>query len=154
MCFSYAQVIHKTIGAGIMVDGYDASRPLPGICIQKKPGEQVSQLLAWNERFSNGDDRYPRVDAARMNKGTLAATHLNFTLRCFKQGLSSVSTGTTFNIAADDSALEQACSRGHLWWILSDQISEADAVMISEWRSSDNNTSQVNVSSFCFICHV
>ena len=123
-------------------DGFDSMRPLPGICIQRKPAG-VQELQDWNKRFSAGDLRYPRMDVHKMDKGSIASTHLNIALRCFKQGLRSAATGQVFTAGADAAALVAAVERGHLWWILSDAIPEPDALLISEWRNSDNNTSQI-----------
>ena len=136
------QVVHATLGASIISHGFDAKRPQPGICIEKK-GEAVRQLVAWNEAFSKGDNRYPTVNPALMCKGSLAATHLNFTLRCFQQELTSTITGSRFAVDPQDVALASAVRRGHLWWILSDEVTEAEAILISEYRNSDNNTSQI-----------
>ncbi len=39
--------------------------------------------------------------------------------------------------------LETAVSQGHRWWLRSEDISEEDCVMISEYRNADQNTNQV-----------
>jgi len=159
-------VIHSTLAPGIEQDAFCHRRPQPGVCIQKS-GDGIAKLVAWNEKFSGGDPRYPKIDPRKMDKGTLAATHLNMTLRCFKQGVVSCITGilphhhhhhrhqihtttTTTNwtgkpflIDPADLALQGVVERGHLFWVLSDKITEAEAVLVSEWRNSDNNTTQV-----------
>jgi hypothetical protein len=44
---------------------------------------------------------------------------------------------------ADDKALQAAVEHGHKWWILSEKISSEEAMLISEYRNSDQNTNQV-----------
>ena len=90
------QVIHRTLGEGIQNDGFDPKRAVPGICIQRK-GDGLSQLIAWNERFSIGDLRFPRIDLSKLNKGSIAGTHLNLSLRCFRHGVVSLNSGFSKN---------------------------------------------------------
>ena len=50
----------------------------------------------------------------------------------------------------EDDALRKAVDEGHRWWILAEDIPDEDAVMISEYRNSDQNTNEVvltNLSS-------
>ena len=135
------QVIHSTLATSILQDGYDARRPLPGVCILKSE-RKLPDLLDWNDSFSKGDNRYPTVNRSSMNKGSLAATHLVFTLRCFQEEMMSPITGLRFAVDPVDTALANAVSRGHVWYILSDELPEQEAIMISEYRNSDNNTNQ------------
>eukprot|EP00959_Pyramimonas_sp_CCMP1952_P463630 9485273-Pyramimonas_sp.AAC.1 len=71
-----------------------------------------------------------------MNKGALAGTHLVFSLRLLKRGVE-------FEPSPDDKALADAITKGHVWWLVNEAMPDTEAVMISEWRNSDNNTSQV-----------
>jgi hypothetical protein len=43
----------------------------------------------------------------------------------------------------DDKALAGAVEHGHRWWILSESTPEDVAIMISDYRNSDQNTNQV-----------
>ncbi len=45
----------------------------------------------------------------------------------------------------DDKALQAAVEHGHKWWILSEKITAEEAILVSEYRNSDQNTNQVFV---------
>jgi hypothetical protein len=136
-------VCRENIGRSITNDGYDKHKPLVGIAkdYSKCDPKKLEALLGHNRGMSDGDSRWPPMFGDVMRKGTLASTHLNITLRLYKHGVASP-TGESFSVR-DDAALQRVCERGHKWWLLSCDISDQDAIEISEWRNSDNNCNQV-----------
>ena len=75
-------MIMTELATNMKREGNDPKRPPPGICrdYAKNPLDP-KRLLEWNERFTRGDDRYPKINYDKMRKGTLACTHYNGSLR-------------------------------------------------------------------------
>ena len=79
-----------------------------------------------------------------MDKSTLALSHMTLTTRLFKHEVKSSITGNTFAVASDDEDHKFAVQHGLLYWVLREEISDEEAMTLSEWRNSDNNQNLMN----------
>jgi len=135
-------VCRENIGASFKKDGCDKSKPQIGIVKDySKHPEMLAQLVKHNQEFGMGDPRWPPVFPDKMKNGSLAATHLTITLRCYKHSLMAP-WGETFTVGTCP-ALQRFTEFGHKYWKLTCEIPDADALEISEWRNTDNNCNQV-----------
>ena len=86
------QICHKVLAPSFKNDGYDTSKPQVGVCRSfEGNSDLINKLVSWNRSFT--DELYPSVRKEKMNKGSLACTHVNITARLFKEVCVEVSYG-------------------------------------------------------------
>ena len=132
-------VVHQVIGPDIKVNGYDPTKPKPGVVRQYKSNEGKRKLVKWNEDFSVRNPAFPTVESDVMSYGSVASSHLTLTLRCYRERLHSQITNDAFTIENDDNLL-QGTRRGHKYWVLREDTPDSVMMEISEYYNSDNNT--------------
>ena len=137
-------VVHTSLYQSICRDGFDKRRPHPGFAIQMESTEMIAANIAFNKKLADGTDTYPPLVVSHMTRATLAGSHLTLLLRCLRSGMKSSLLGTSFTINDDDDDLKKVVADGHCYWLLSEKITEEDAVLLSEWRNSDQNQNQFN----------
>ena len=67
-----------------------------------------------------------------------------FDSRCFAHRFKSELTGNVFEVPGDDPELKTIIETGHQYWLLSEEIGESDAMLLSEWRNAEQNIAQFN----------
>ncbi len=112
--------------------------------IDFKTPQHVRENIAFNLSLGDGTDLYPPVVQSRMARATLAGSHLTLLLRCLRSGMKSSLIGTCFVVGDGDPDLKKVVDEGHSYWLLSEDITEEEAVLLSEWRNSDQNQNQCN----------
>ena len=135
---------HSVLAPSFLKDGFDPEKPSIGVCRSyHNDPEKKEELIQWNRKFSDGDDRYPAIFPAKMDKGSLACTHVATTSRMFKQGMTT-QDGLCCIVPPDDTHLQDLIRVGHLWWVLRSDCPDDVASEISIWYNSSNNSSQVS----------
>ena len=81
--------IHKGILKGRIGNGFDATRPPVGVCVEFKTTEGKRKLLEHNRRFSASNTQLPKIDESKVLYGSLASSHLNLAMRLIQQGAAS-----------------------------------------------------------------
>lgn len=135
-------ICHQVIAKSFKTDGFDTGKPQVGVCRSFKGNEHLmKKLLSWNVQFGMGDERFPPVLAEKMDKGSLACTHLNMTARMYTHQMTTVDGIRC--VVEHDKALAELLRIGHKWWVLSADTPDDVANEISAWFNSQNNSSQV-----------
>ncbi|MEC8930567.1 MAG: hypothetical protein VYB08_04070, partial [Candidatus Latescibacterota bacterium] len=138
-------ICHEVLAPSFKKDGYDPSKPQVGIlrAFEGHP-DLLLKLLEWNMRFSAGDERWPPIDKQKMNKGSLACTHVNLTARMFKHEMTTKDgMRCTTGPAEENKACADLVRIGHKWHVLRGDTPDDDATLASTWFNSTNNSAQV-----------
>ena len=136
-------VCHQVLARSFKNDGYDPTKPQLGVCrCFKDDHAKLQKLIAWNETFNAGDDRFPPMNKDKMHKGSLACTHVNMTGRMFKHGMTS-RDGTRCTTEKNN-PLQELVRLGHKWHVLRSDTPDDVATEISTWFNSTNNSAQVS----------
>ena len=109
--------IHHGILKGLMDNGFDATRPPVGVCVEFKSPEGKRKLLEHNRRFSASNAQLPKIDESKVLYGSLASSHLNLALRLIQQGAASP-VGDLKDLVAKDRVLADTVEKGHKWLVL------------------------------------
>ena len=137
--------IYDTLTPNVQKDGFDPRRARPGIVIHCATAEKVARQLAYNEScFESAPGMWPPIDREKMLYFSLAFSHMTIKLRLHEANHTCTSTGRCFKAISDDSELQYAIATGHSYIVLSEDTTDEEAKILSEWYNSDqdqNNSS-------------
>jgi hypothetical protein len=135
--------VHNDVCANIDSDGYDPARPQPGIVIRRTTADGLKRLLAHTTQMRQGSDAWPPMITNILTNECLAGNHLTTGFQLFKCQKKDPFTGRVWK-CVDDEDLELILTEGFQYFVLKDDVSDADAEFISSWRNADQNQNQQN----------
>ena len=140
--------VHRELHSQISSDGMDSDRCIPGIVIRYTTKELVKKQLDHQMKIaSSRPQAWPPVFAEEMNNFSLAGTHFTLLMRLSESEQVSALTNRPFSPPSNDPTWIEMIEQGHLYWILSEETTQEEAYIISEWRNSDQNQNQANNES-------
>ena len=131
--------VHFDIGPKMGTDGFFPNRAQPGMVISRRSPEAVARLVGHSQALMRGNDLYPPLfpDLARYE--CIGGQHLSLTLRLFNAEIPSSLSGFKWKANEDDEDLDDRRRKGHYYVVLDEQVSEADAIFLSEYLNVGQN---------------
>jgi hypothetical protein len=137
--------VHQTLIPNIMTQGFDPSRPTAGFLVQHKDHTKKQAVLEYNmKQAEKNPSAYPPIVHDKFAYSCAASNHLTLAFRCMRHNVKSNVTGRTASIPDDDLKLAAAVTHGHKYWILSDEITDAELTLLSKWRNADQDQNQMS----------
>ena len=130
------------IAISLMDDGCDPDRTGLGICVWFKRQETKLRAIRDNLKKYGGSPLYPPIEEEDVKGETLAASHYNTALRCFRAGMKTAS-GRALVVDEADTDLKLKITQGHVFIRVSEDMPVDEQKQISEWKNMDQNTNQV-----------
>jgi hypothetical protein len=135
---------YHNVAKSFKVDGHDPSKTPPGVVIWNRDPARLARVVEYNNKMRASTSSMPTFDATKAHKSSLAGTHYTLALNMYDQKMSSLITGLKHTLPGAESvdhdlSLQQQVEKGHVYWVLSDTITEEEAHVVSDWRNSDQD---------------
>ena len=134
--------IHGPLFDNMKKDGFDPKRAKPGLAIvYNDSGPKLDAALAYNKRIAEfAPGLWPPVDAEHMRRFTLSFSHMTIKLRLHEAESVCEITGKSFKVNKDDDEdLHYVAKEGHEYIALSEDTTEEEALLLSDWYNSDQD---------------
>ena len=119
-------------------DGYDPNRPQPGLLKRNKSADKIQAMIEhYMKAVQSAPEMHPPLHKSKACYESLAGSHITCTFRLYKNGCRSPITGKTYVIA--DDGIKFVCDEGFPYLVLDENLADGDAILLSEWRNSDQN---------------
>ena len=133
--------IHGPLFDNMKKDGFDPKRAKPGLAIVYSSGPKLDAALDYNKRIAEfAPGMWPPVDAEHMRHFTLSFSHMTIKLRLHEAASVCELTGKSFKVDKDDDEdLHYVAKEGHEYIALSEDTTEEEAQLLSDWYNSDQD---------------
>ena len=138
--------IHNDLVPNIGNKGYQVSRAAPGLLVRRTKPDTLERL----HKHARNMIAYlgallPPIDITYLqNKECIGGNHLTVSVRCYRQNFYCSLSKFQAEIPKDDDDLKLTADKGHYYFELDDETSDADAEFLSELLNSDQNQNQIN----------
>ena len=146
MPYVHTQLAKKSIGT----DGYDPKRARPGVARHHSDPEKIAAVQKHNRSLMQGNSHYPPLFPEKACNEMLASSHLFCTHRLFKNKCKSDIIGSSFIPNELDNQHIFLLANGAPCYLLKEALPDADARIISDYFSSDQNENKVFDEDFFF----
>eukprot|EP00973_Karenia_brevis_P013108 1778600-Karenia_brevis.AAC.1 len=139
------QYIHNGLASNVHKKGYDPARPKPGVVIRRTNADKLKRLKEHALAMVSPTPRlFPpmHVDSPECCYECAGGNHLTTMIKMYEAKMTSDITHMTFHVPVDDKDLADVVDSGHIYYILRDDIPDADVEFLSEYLNSDQNENQ------------
>ena len=141
------QYIHRTLCPNLMSQGFDPSRPHPGVLVELKSEKAKEKALGFNRDMvsSTAAGILPPLIEDKVRYACLGGNHLTLSLRLMKHEVQSGVTGQRLRAPITDNELQNVITHGHKYLVLNgDTLTDEEAEVVSRWLNSDQDQNQAS----------